>query len=497
MLTELPPDILIHILSQLKPRDIISTCKTLASVSRQKTIWIKAIDRMCPEESLFRPSFPTDESSISRLEAISAGPIKWKKLFTRSGVRPRATPVRGCLFSVSDVFEDPLEYLFLVPGGRFLVAHNSDVLAVFDLDSPNSMEPVLSTKLSGDPVITCVHPARDEEKLHVALVSMFVDIDDEPPEPQYFAEIHEISLSTRSEYAIRKIAGYDFLERSIDDDEIVHLVSMSYDTLAVLCSGIMRVWRFTTDEWNVFRLDCEPVHGMTLLEEDILFFHSSSISIYSAWERDTVPRASAFPSYTGLGEYNRDQLACIKPRSERKLAATDASLDGTMMEGLDSWFTGSRPYTYFERHTFSDINSQDEDEECDVTIDTYFLEHSDANSDMTTTDAPLRHFLTFTFKNVFSEYPSTFKPCGGVMYRLVHDRYGLYCQSVIRRSDQTKETYETRIMDPVLYLSFFNLPHEAFDNLTTFCPASGKLCCVGMDSETDEADNTIHVLDFF
>ncbi|PPQ99329.1 hypothetical protein CVT24_009197 [Panaeolus cyanescens] len=379
---------------------------------------------MCNEEFLFRPSFETDESSTSRLEEISSGPIRWRNLFSRSGFRtPRLNPVMNRSFSIAEVFEGSVQFLFLVPGGRFLLAHDNNVLAVFDLDSSDDIKPVISTKLDGNPVSAFVHLARDEEKLHVALLLMFANVDGATL-ARYFSEIYEISLSPQTEYTIRKIAGFDFMEDAPHDDEL--FASLSYDTMAILCSGIMRIWNFITDQWMVFRLHCDEVDEMIFLQEDILFVHESSISIYSARMQDVVPRAEAIPCDTG--DFKPSKLQDVRPRSERQLAISGNEV-GQAIEGLEPWFVGGQPSTYFERHIITDV-AQDGDGE-HLTVDTYFLEDADPNSTMSIMDPPLEQILTFKFRNVIPQFPSRFRPCNGALYRLVRDRYALFsCFSI-------------------------------------------------------------------
>lgn len=136
---------------------------------------------MCEQETLLRPSFLTDELQTidsSSLETIATGPFKWQKLFSEHQESPsRAASttqvVNRHTIPAGLVFQTELQYLFLVPGGRILLAHDKELFAVFDLNTFPVLEPVASMELdTGLATAVFAHLCSDIGKLQFALVSM-------------------------------------------------------------------------------------------------------------------------------------------------------------------------------------------------------------------------------------------------------------------------------------------------------------------------------------
>ncbi|KAF9045542.1 hypothetical protein BJ165DRAFT_170199 [Panaeolus papilionaceus] len=124
-LTSLPYDILLQTFALLQPEGVISvrnTCKVLASISYQKSIWKHIAEQVCEQNFLFCSSQSLEQLASSKLEAISTGPRRWEN--TMLGGNSSISASRAWRLSTTGLFMSgfPIN-LFLVPGGQFLLAH--------------------------------------------------------------------------------------------------------------------------------------------------------------------------------------------------------------------------------------------------------------------------------------------------------------------------------------------------------------------------------------
>jgi hypothetical protein len=113
------------------------TCKAFELATRQRVVWLAVFHRVCLDNGLFLPSFPIPDMSDLELEQAAIAPHRWIELCgdfkkqhhpgdTGTILRPRTTRI----IRDSDV---PMSYLFLVPGGRYLVVAGDFGLFVWDL----------------------------------------------------------------------------------------------------------------------------------------------------------------------------------------------------------------------------------------------------------------------------------------------------------------------------------------------------------------------------
>ena len=107
------------------------TCKTLQIVTKQRTIWIEALHRVCQENKLFLPSFPIADMSDMELEQAAIAPRRWIELcasFTTQAISdpgvlklsPTTTRITDHPLKGTEQGWDETD-LILVPGGRYLV----------------------------------------------------------------------------------------------------------------------------------------------------------------------------------------------------------------------------------------------------------------------------------------------------------------------------------------------------------------------------------------
>ena len=127
------------LIAQVAGEHIVKTCKAFELTTRQRVVWLAVLHRVCLDNTLFLPSFPMSDMSDLELEQASIAPHKWielcgtsKKQYPgESGVilRPRTTRIIRDV----DITPDDVPYLFLVPGGRYLVVAANKRLFVWDL----------------------------------------------------------------------------------------------------------------------------------------------------------------------------------------------------------------------------------------------------------------------------------------------------------------------------------------------------------------------------
>jgi hypothetical protein len=115
----------------------IKTCKAFELTTRQRVVWLAVLHRVCLENTLYLPSFPISDMSDLELEQAAIAPHRWIELCGAlkkqhpgdpgAMLYPRTTRI------IRDVVMPPMPYLFLVPGGRYLVVAAIKRLFVWDL----------------------------------------------------------------------------------------------------------------------------------------------------------------------------------------------------------------------------------------------------------------------------------------------------------------------------------------------------------------------------
>jgi hypothetical protein len=117
---------------------LLKTCKAFELTTRQRVlVWLAALHRVCLKNSLFLPSFPIPDMSDLELEQAAIAPHRWMQLcgvFKKQQpgdpgaiLCPRTTKI------IRDVSMRSTPKLYLVPGGRYLVAATHNCLFVWDL----------------------------------------------------------------------------------------------------------------------------------------------------------------------------------------------------------------------------------------------------------------------------------------------------------------------------------------------------------------------------
>lgn len=162
----------------------------------QMIVWIDALRQMCIENSVFRPTFPLADMTLAELEYATMAPFKWLAVAARESDSPEALAGRSRFLSpvpsetdASESDEMPEEddfdvrWLFLVPGGRFLITFSWRWIIVWDLGfSPYRSRGALSKAIARTKVplhsLYLVHASPDGQGLYILISSPVVENDD-------------------------------------------------------------------------------------------------------------------------------------------------------------------------------------------------------------------------------------------------------------------------------------------------------------------------------
>ena len=117
----------------------IKTCKAFELATRQRAVWVAALHRICLDNTLFLPSFPIHDMSNLELERAATAPHRWIELYDAFKKQDSGDP--GAILCprttrlIMDVTTgmQPMPYIFLVPGGRYMVVATIKRLFVWDL----------------------------------------------------------------------------------------------------------------------------------------------------------------------------------------------------------------------------------------------------------------------------------------------------------------------------------------------------------------------------
>ena len=122
------------LVAQVAGEHIKKTCKAFELATRQRAVWLAAFRRMCFDNTLFQPSFPIPNMSNLELEQAVTAPHRWIELCgTFKEQHPDDPRAILCPRTTRSIRNVAKSYLFLVPGGRYLVVAGSEGLSVWDL----------------------------------------------------------------------------------------------------------------------------------------------------------------------------------------------------------------------------------------------------------------------------------------------------------------------------------------------------------------------------
>ncbi|KAF6748710.1 hypothetical protein DFP72DRAFT_819993 [Ephemerocybe angulata] len=135
-----PNDLWVEIAGLLEPLDIRAlqtTCRALNRALYRKPVWAVALRQVCREHSLFLPTFPIDKMDTRQLFRAAMGPYRFRSLIEGTGSfaghaadAPALKPAHGPIGHQVGVPQTGASYL--VPGGRFFLTFDCNVLALWD-----------------------------------------------------------------------------------------------------------------------------------------------------------------------------------------------------------------------------------------------------------------------------------------------------------------------------------------------------------------------------
>ena len=128
----------------------LKTCKHFQLATKERTIWVNALHRVCLDNSLFIPTFPINDMSDAELEQAALGPHRWISLcstFAKQHPNHSDAVLRP---SKKRIIQNSYSFrgdMFLVPGGRYLVSRSRDHICVWDLGYTSNADPKLLASL--------------------------------------------------------------------------------------------------------------------------------------------------------------------------------------------------------------------------------------------------------------------------------------------------------------------------------------------------------------
>lgn len=155
-----------------------------------RTVWLNALRRVCELNSLFTPSFPYDDMSLSELQraaTFGAAPRFTRRLYKQESdaVSASLTPFSRRIFAprvtkssnVASEQAGTLKTLDLVPGGRFLVITTDTLVHLWDLGhdatkliEPHALASILLPEPQCEPAISIL-PTEDGTGLEVMVMT--------------------------------------------------------------------------------------------------------------------------------------------------------------------------------------------------------------------------------------------------------------------------------------------------------------------------------------
>lgn len=150
----------------------------MVEATSQRLLWLKVVERMCQDNTVYRHSFPTTSMSLLDLEYAAMAPKKWELLALRGKsledeIPSFATHTIGSQYFVGDA--DPKD-LYLIPGGRFLIVLQRGYLNLWDLgyiSAIGSVRPEMKeiARIQTDCLSYTVHTSPDGSALRILAVN--------------------------------------------------------------------------------------------------------------------------------------------------------------------------------------------------------------------------------------------------------------------------------------------------------------------------------------
>ncbi|KAJ3546959.1 hypothetical protein NMY22_g1846 [Coprinellus aureogranulatus] len=246
---KLSSDLVMQVLRFLDPVDILAmraTCKMFRRVSASRTVWIAALERVCEQHGIFKPTYPLDKMTCAELESAASGPHRFMQFISDSfqETHPKRAPSLTRQFpcwkmGTGSGFPERLhdvERLFIVPGGRFLLTAG-DSLCLWDLGysiaTPMKPFPVASLPISLEPLFLTASPSVNGQELTIALVCR-----SSPDNKKQVTVFHADPLSSIPGFITQATLEFQTVSHSIAS---VHLLG---DTAVIKSGHGIHVWNW-------------------------------------------------------------------------------------------------------------------------------------------------------------------------------------------------------------------------------------------------------------
>ncbi|KAF4616475.1 hypothetical protein D9613_008439 [Agrocybe pediades] len=309
----------------------------MLEASSQRIVWIKAVERMCYENTVYLPSYVVHDMGIRELEHAAMAPRRWE-LLTKSGLTSLEEPIpvsASRTINIPDHLSEP-HRLFLIPGGRFLLVLQHKHLTLWDL-AVEPIEPLHSVPTNCYTFTT--HMSYDgRSALRILTITEKYNA--------YFLEMLEIApWSTTPQFTL-----LDTL--FVPSDYVLDFSSVCGDVVAVVHGPMIKLWNFVTGSWATWNTNCQSLQ-ILMTEENITLIHQTHLAVWDI--PNFLPDAQT--------EAIKDEPQVVTP--PRKLMSYPPSYthpeSGYSCYGLCDWYTGSPQPLWFDHISVHRDESSDDD----------------------------------------------------------------------------------------------------------------------------------------
>ena len=256
----------------------MQTCRSIATATRERIVWLEALRRVCVVNSIFLPTFPLEEMSQRALEHAATSPSRFLNLFMKKNdtVHPFATRLFDSRRSSDDGM---LQDCCLIPGGRFLLSRSIySIIHLWDLGytSEAMIKPFPIASMTSDSAqIVTIQPTRDDMGLQIVLsgspeyvFSCLHSCDDVKQHKRvdgvsiYVYEVYPLSIAP----TFRMVASLENM------NNLSGAISSARDLIAVHHNNAVTVWNFVLDSMVTWDVSIEY--------EDVCSFPCNSCSCF-------------------------------------------------------------------------------------------------------------------------------------------------------------------------------------------------------------------------
>jgi hypothetical protein len=132
---------------------LLKVSKSLANISRERSVWIHALRHVCTEHDIYAPSFSPAEMSVHELEHAATASRRFiSHLWTNFLLGHTVTPL-SIRYLEPPVLGEAFEHPRLIPGGRYLITVFRCTLYLWDLANESNI-PSTSFTIDG---VTKIH----------------------------------------------------------------------------------------------------------------------------------------------------------------------------------------------------------------------------------------------------------------------------------------------------------------------------------------------------